>query len=92
MLVDAQRRNTRRSVWTVVLGFFLGGLLTKLSDVFLPQSAGKEFLTTSVSATIGPIGIDLVAVGLELGPLTLNLNVLTLVGIAMVAFVVRQWI
>lgn len=92
MLVDAQRRNIRRSAWTVVLGFFLGGLLTKLSDVFLPESAGKEFLTTSVSATIGPIGIDLVAVGLDVGPLTLNLNVLTLVGIAMVAFVVRQWI
>jgi len=78
--------------WTVVLGLFLGGLLTKLSDVFLPEGAGKEFLTTSVSATIGPIGIDLVAVGLDLGPLTLNLNVLTLFGISIVAFVVKQWI
>jgi hypothetical protein len=92
VLVDTHRRNARRLAWTFVLGLFLGGLLTKLSDIFLPESAGKEFLTTSVSATIGPFGIDLVAVGLDLGPLTLNLNVLTLVGIAIVAFVVRQWI
>lgn len=92
MLDDTRSRNARRLAWTCVLGLLLGGLLTKLSDVFLPESAGKEFLTTSVSATIGPVGIDLVAVGLELGPLTLSLNVLTLVGISIVAFVVRQWI
>jgi hypothetical protein len=92
MLGETQRRHSRRFVWTLVLGLFLGGLLTKLSDLFLPESAGKEFLTTSVSAELGPIGFDLVAVGLELGPLTLNLNVLTLVGIAIVAYVVRQWI
>ena len=92
MLVDQHRRNARRFAWTLVLGLFLGGLLTKLSDLFLPESAGKEFLTTSVSARIGPLGVDLVAVGLDVGPLTLNLNVLTLVGIAIVAFVVRQWI
>jgi len=92
MLVDTHSRNARRWVWTLVLGLFLGGLLTKLSDIFLPESAGREFLTTSVTAALGPVGIDLVAVGLELGPLTFNLNVLTLVGIAIVAFVVRQWI
>jgi len=74
------------------MGLLLGGLLTKLSDVFLPESAGKEFLTTSVSARIGPLGVDLVAVALDVGPLTLSLNVLTLVGISIVAFVVRQWI
>ena len=92
MLVDTHSRNAKRWAWTLVLGLFLGGLLTKLSDLFLPESAGREFLTTSVKASIGPVGVDLVAVGLELGPLTFNLNVLTLVGIAIVAFVVRQWI
>ena len=92
MLIDTQRRHTKRLVWTLVMGLFLGGLLTKLSDLFLPESAGKEFLTMSVSSEIGPLSVDLVAVALDLGPLTLNLNVLTLVGIAIVAFVARQWI
>jgi hypothetical protein len=60
--------------------------------MFLPESAARTFLTTSVAASVGPISVDLVAVALTLGPLTLYLNVLTLVGVAMVAFVARSWI
>ena len=58
----------------------------------LPESAAKSFLTTAVEASIGPLSIDLVAVAFAIGPLTLSLNVLTLVGISIVAFIVRSWI
>jgi len=92
MLVDTYRRNIKRLAWTQVLGLLLGGLLTKLSELFLPESAAKSFLTTAVEASIGPLSIDLVAVALSIGPLTLSLNVLTLVGISIVAFIVRSWI
>jgi len=70
----------------------LGGLLTRLSAAFLPQSAAKSFLTTAVEASLGPLSIDLVAVGFTMGPLTFSLNVLTLVGITIVTFIVRSWI
>jgi len=76
----------------LVLGLFLGGLFTKLSEAFLPESAARDFLVTSVSASVGPFELDLVAVAITLGPLVLVLNVLTLVGILMVAFVARSWI
>jgi len=79
-------------VWTLVLGLFLGGLFTKLSESFLPESAARDFLTTSVYASVGPFSIDLVAVALTVGPLMVSLNVLTLVGIGIVAFVARAWI
>ncbi len=92
MLGDGRRRVTRRVVWTLVLGIFLGGLLTKLSESFLPESAARDFLITSVAASIGPVSVDLVAVGFTLGPLVLTLNVLTLAGIAMVGMVARTWI
>ncbi|MGD2069009.1 MAG: hypothetical protein PVI57_10085 [Gemmatimonadota bacterium] len=92
MLVDTRRRNVSRLVWTLVLGFFLGGLLTLLAEMFLPESAARTFLTTAVSASVGPVSVDLVAVAFTLGPITLYLNVLTLVGIAVVAFVARSWI
>jgi len=82
----------KRFTWTLALGLLLGGLLTKLSELFLPDSAARDFLTTSVAASVGPLSVDLVAVALTLGPLTLSVNVLTLVGIAIVAFVVRSWI
>lgn len=92
MLREPRRRSLSRLAWTLVLGLFLGGLFTKLSEMFLPESAARTFLTTSVAASVGPISVDLVAVALTLGPLTLYLNVLTLVGVAMVAFVARSWI
>jgi len=92
MLVDNRRRSARRFVWTVVLGLLLGGLFTELSELFLPVSAARDFLTTSVAASVGPFSVDLVAVSFTIGPLVVTLNVLTLVGISVVAFIVRSWI
>ncbi|MEQ1857932.1 MAG: hypothetical protein ABL963_15865 [Longimicrobiales bacterium] len=93
MLVDSGRRGVIRFAWTLVLGLFLGGLLTKLMELTLPEgTASRDFLLTSVNASVGPLSVDLVAVAFALGPLTLELNFLTLVGIAIVALVVRSWI
>jgi hypothetical protein len=92
MLVDTYRRNFKRMLWTQGLGLLLGGLLTQLAESFLPESPAKAFLTTSVEASIGPLAIDLLVVAFTIGPLVLSLNVLTLVGIAIVAFIVRSWI
>ncbi|MEM7416395.1 MAG: hypothetical protein AAF389_12905 [Gemmatimonadota bacterium] len=92
MLVDTGRRGVVRFGWTLVLGLFLGGLLTKLVESFIPESAPRAFLLTAVDASIGPLSVDLVAVAFVLGPVTLTLNVLTLVGVAIVAMIVRQWI
>ena len=89
---DNRRRNVQRLIWTLILGLFLGGLFTKLSELFLPESAARDFLTTSVKASIGPFSVDLVAVALTLGPIVVSLNVLTLVGVGIVAFVARSWI
>ncbi len=93
MLVDTGRRSVIRFTWTLVLGLFLGGLLTKLMELTLPEGAApREFLLTSVHASVGPLSVDLVAVAFDLGPVTLALNFLTLVGIAIVALIVRSWI
>jgi hypothetical protein len=77
--------------WAVVVGLFLGALFTKIAVLFMPDSAAREFLTTSVSASLGPLSIDLIAVAFVLGPLTLSLNALSLIGILLVALVVRSW-
>ena len=92
MLVDTHRRNFARLSFTLVLGLFLGGLMTKLSELFLPEGPARSFLATSVAGSIGPFSLDLVAVAFTIGPLELRLNVLTLVGTAIVGFVVRSWI
>jgi len=92
MLVDNRRRNSVRLGWTLVLGFFLGGLFAELAERFLPDGAPRTFLLTSVSASLGPVSMDLVAVALTAGPVTVYLNVLTVLGVAIVAFVARSWI
>jgi hypothetical protein len=92
MLVDTRRRSAVRFGWTLILGFFLGGLFTQLAEMFLPDSAARTFLTTSVSASGGPFSMNLVAIAFTLGPLVINLNVLTLVGVFLVALIARSWI
>ena len=91
MLNDPHRRNVRRLLWTLALGLLVGGLLTQLAVAFLPESPAKSFLTMSAEASVGPLSIDLLVVAFTIGPLILSLNVLTFVGIAIVAFVVRSW-
>lgn len=85
------KRVIPRMFWAVVVGVFLGALFTKMAVVFMPDSAAREFLTTSVSASLGPLSLDLIALAFVIGPLTLNLNVLSLVGILLVALVMRSW-
>ncbi len=94
MLVDTGRRGIIRFAWTLVLGLFLGGLLTRLVEVspIDPDAAPRQFLLTSVDASLGPLSVDLVSVAFVLGPVTLTVNVLTLVGIGIVAMIVRSWI
>jgi hypothetical protein len=91
-MIGPRRRSLSRLLWTIVVGLFLGALFTKLAVLYMPESAAREFLTTSVSASIGPLGLDLIAVAFAVGPLTLNLNALSLVGILLVALVMRSWL
>ena len=44
-LVGARARHTKQLVWTLVIGFVLGGLLSRLSVLFLPDSAPRDFFT-----------------------------------------------
>jgi hypothetical protein len=90
-MLGGRRRALPRMVWAVIIGVFLGALFTKLAVRFLPDSAGREFLTTSVSASLGPIGLDLVAIAFVVGPLVLNLNALSVIGVLIVALVMRSW-
>jgi hypothetical protein len=78
-------------MWGVIVGLFLGALFTKIAVLFMPDSAAREFLTTSVSASLGPLSLDLIAIAIVLGPLTLNLNALSVVGVLLVMLVMRSW-
>ncbi len=91
-MIGSRRRSMGRLLLGIVVGLFLGALFTKLAVLYMPESAARKFLTTTVSASLGPLAIDLLAVAFVLGPLTINLNALSLVGILLVALVVRSWL
>jgi len=80
-----------RMIWALVIGMLLGALFTKLAIVYMPDSASRDFMTTAVTASLGPLGIDLIAVAFAIGPLTLSVNALTVVGILIVGLIMRSW-
>ena len=72
-------------------GFILGGIVTELTVLFLPDSAARTFRTTSVVASVEPATLEVIGASITLGG-GLNFNVLTLFGMATVAYVIRSWL
>ncbi len=87
-------RPTGRSHWRVVtilvVGFLLGAILTKLSLWFLPEGPFREFFTTTVSASVGALSVDLLVIAFTLGPIILNVNLFSVAGVVAVAYVSRM--
>ena len=90
-LAGPHTRHLKQLVWIVVAGFVLGGLLTELSVLLLPESAPRTLLTTSVVAGLEPSTLDVIGVSMTIG-VGLTFNLLTLVGMGTVASVVRSWL
>lgn len=74
----------------LAIGFVVGGFLTQFARIFLPAGAVKEFLTTGVTPSIGPLSVDLVIVKFGLGPIALDVSLLSLVGVLAAYFVARS--
>lgn len=71
-------------------GFVVGGLLTQVARSFLPHGAVKEFLTTGVTPSVGPLPIDLIILKFALGPVALDVSLLSLVGVLIAYLIARS--
>lgn len=74
----------------LVVGFVLGGFLTQFCRMFLPSGAVKEFLTTGVTPSMGPLSINLVIVNIGIGPIALDVSLLSLVGVLAAYLIARS--
>jgi hypothetical protein len=74
----------------LALGFIVGGFMTVAARRFLPAGAVKEFLTTGVTPSIGPLEIDLVILRMALGPVALDVSLLSLVGVLLAYLIARS--
>lgn len=85
------RKNFRVYSIVLTMGLLVGSLVGELLARWLPAGVARDFFTTSVAGAFGPVSIDLVAVALTLGPLTLYVNIMSLVGIIGAAYLYRAF-
>ncbi len=74
----------------LAIGFIVGGLLTQVARLFLPAGAVKEFLTTGVTPSIGALPIDLIIIKFAVGPIALDVSLLSLVGVLAAYLIARS--
>ncbi len=74
----------------LAVGFIVGGFLTHFSRKFLPVGAVKEFLTTGVTPSLGPLKVDLIILNFSLGPVALDVSLLSLVGVLIAYLIARS--
>ncbi|HUR92483.1 MAG TPA: DUF4321 domain-containing protein [Gemmatimonadaceae bacterium] len=75
---------------TLAIGFIVGGALTQAARIFLPAGAAKEFFTTGVTPSFGPITLDLIILKFALGPVALDVSLLSLVGVLIAYLIARS--
>jgi hypothetical protein len=92
MMVATGQYKHRPRYHLVVLsiGFIVGGFMTHFARKFLPVGAVKEFMTTAVTPQLGPIQIDLVILKFALGPIALDVSLLSLVGVLIAYLIARS--
>ena len=74
----------------LAIGFVVGGVLSQVARTFLPAGAVKEFLTTGVTPSFGPVSIDLVLLKFALGPVALDVSLLALLGVLIAYLIARS--
>jgi hypothetical protein len=74
----------------LAIGFIVGGVFTQVSRKFLPAGAVKEFLTSGVTPSLGPLSIDLIIVKFAIGPVALDVSLLSLLGVLVAYLIARS--
>lgn len=74
----------------LTIGFIVGGLMTQVARRFLPAGAVKEFLTSGVTPSWGPLPIDLIIVKFAIGPIALDVSLLSLLGVLVAYLIARS--
>lgn len=83
-------RRARFYLSVLTVGFLAGALVTALLEQFLPESATRAFFTFAVTPSFGPVSLDLLVVSFTLGPVALNVSILSLVGVVAAYYAARS--
>jgi len=65
-------------------------MLQQVGRKFMPPGAAKEFFTTGVTPSLGPMPVDLVILKFALGPIALDVSLLSLLGVLVAYLIARS--
>ncbi len=82
------RRRTGVLILVVVLGAIVGSALGTLLGKVLPEGTVKGFFLKSVGVGFRPIHIDIAVLTFDFG-LMLRLNIISIVGVLLTAYILR---
>lgn len=74
----------------LTVGFIVGGTLQEVARLFLPAGPAKEFLTAGVTPYLDPHKIDLRLISLTVGPVAIDVSLISLLGILIVYLIARS--
>jgi hypothetical protein len=74
----------------LAVGFVAGGAMQQAARILFPAGAAKEFLTAGVTASVGPLPIDLILIKFALGPVAIDVSILSLVGVLVAYLIARS--
>ena len=74
----------------LAIGFVVGGVFNVAARRFMPAGAVKEFLTTGMTPSFGPLTIDLLILKFALGPVAIDVSLLSLVGVLVAYLIARS--
>ena len=78
-------------VIVLVIGFIIGGFLQVFARSVLPAGAVKSFFSAGlVVPSIGPLQVDLIILKFALGPVTLDVSLLSLLGVLVAYLIARS--
>jgi hypothetical protein len=83
-------RRPRFYLGVLLTGFLVGGFLNAFLKATLPDSPTKTFFTYSVAPEFGPVPINLLVVHFTIGPVGLELSLMSLIGVALAYLVAKS--
>ncbi|MAE71708.1 MAG: hypothetical protein CME06_14725 [Gemmatimonadetes bacterium] len=90
MALRSQKKPLGLVLLVLVLGMLIGSLMGTLISEFMVDGVVKDFFTRSITPGFTPTTLDLVVLRFTLG-LTIELNVISIVGVVLAAYLLRWY-
>jgi hypothetical protein len=74
----------------LTVGYIAGGTLQAILRLVLPPGPAKEFVTAGVSPAFGPLSIDLILLKFSLGPVGVEVSLLSVLGVIIAYLIARS--